>query len=65
MWRLEKLAKVSAEVLDQHFERAIELTSERGETQLTTTLLPGLEMVLTRVFAPNQAPMNEAPNLNR
>ncbi len=42
------------------FERAIELTSERGDV-LTTTLLPGLEIVLTRVFAKPRA-MNEPPN---
>jgi Uma2 family endonuclease len=32
------------------FDRAIELTSERGDV-LSTPLLPGLEIVLTRVFA--------------
>jgi Uma2 family endonuclease len=32
------------------FERAVELTCERGDV-LTTPLLPGLEIALTRVFA--------------
>jgi Uma2 family endonuclease len=32
------------------FERAVELTSERDDV-LTTPLLPGLEVVLTRIFA--------------
>jgi Uma2 family endonuclease len=32
------------------FDRAVELTSERSDV-LTTPLLPGLEVVLTRVFA--------------
>ena len=32
------------------FDRAVELTSERNDV-LTTPLLPGLEIVLTRIFA--------------
>ena len=32
-----------------HFERAVELASERGEV-LNTPLLPGLEIVLTGIF---------------
>jgi len=32
------------------FDRAVELTSERGD-MLTTALLPGLEIVLARIFA--------------
>ena len=32
------------------FGQAVELTSERGDV-LTTSLLPGLEIVLTRIFA--------------
>jgi Uma2 family endonuclease len=32
------------------FDQAVELTSERGDV-LTTSLLPGLEIVLTRIFA--------------
>ena len=31
------------------FDRAVELTTERGDV-LTTPLLPGLEIVLTRIF---------------
>jgi Uma2 family endonuclease len=34
----------------ERFERAVELTSERDDV-LTTRLLPGLEMSLTRIFA--------------
>ena len=40
------------------FDRAVELTCERNDV-LTTRLLPGLEIVLTRVFA---EPAGSAPS---